>query len=333
MEANRVQRLPTLLDVARESQVCPKTVSRVINGENNVSQTTATRVQEAIASLGFHLNDNARSLRPGQRSRMVGLVIGDLGNPFYARLASGVEEVARAHGNLLLMSSSEEDANRERDVVIALCRRRVDGMMIVPTGDDHAYLGTSVGPGTPLVFIDRPVSESKGDVVVIENRLGACRGVNSLIERGHRRIAMIADNPLMYTAIERTAGYRDALTDAGIRANEDLIRVGAHDPDRAEEMALELLDRPDPPTAFFAGNNRICIGVLRAVTRSASNCEILGFDSVELIGAPVVRLSLLSYDAAELGRQAAQLLFDRLNGGASVGSRRVEIEPRLMQYA
>src|SRR5579862_1037021 len=204
-------RRPTLLDVARATQLSPKTVSRVINDEENVSPETAQRVRDAIDAIGFHRNESARSLRPGQRSNLIGLVIEDLANPFYGRLAAGVEEVARSKGNLLLISSSEVDGGRERDVVLALCRRPVDGMLLVPASADHRYLGPQIESGTPFVFVDRPISETHSDVVVIDNRDGAFRGVSKLIANGHRRIAMIGDIPELYTAQERLAGYLDAL--------------------------------------------------------------------------------------------------------------------------
>ena len=128
----------------------PKTVSRVINGAPRVSDGTAARVHKAIEDLDFHLNDVARSLRPGQRSHLLGLVIGDLANPFDAILAAGVEEVARKNHNLVLMSSSEGDAAREQELVIALRRRQVDGIMMVPTGTNQDYLETGAKGRNPL---------------------------------------------------------------------------------------------------------------------------------------------------------------------------------------
>jgi len=326
-------RRPTLLDVAREAQLSPKTVSRVINGEANVSVETAQRVRKAVDALGFHPNENARSLRPGQPSRLIGLVIGDLANPFYARMAAGVEEVARSQGNLVLMSSYEEDGDRERDVVQALCRRRVDGMLMVPTGTDHGYLLPHIQAGTPFVFVDRPVPEANSDVVVIHNHEGALRGVSALIEHGHRRIAMIGDDPKLYTAQERLAGYAEALRNAGIAFDDALVRMGAHDPERADRLVVELLGLENQPTAFFAANNRICVGVLRAISRLGVSPEVLGFDDLELLGVADVRLTLVRYDPADLGRRAARLLFDRLNGASEAPARQIQISPELVQHS
>ena len=328
-----MNRRPTLLDVAGRARVSPKTVSRVINGEPNVSADTTKRVRDAIEALGFHPNENARSLRPGQRSRLIGLVIGDLSNPFYARMASGVEEVARTRSNLVLMGSSEEDVERERDVVLALCRRRVDGMLMVPTGSDHAYVHSQIEAGTPFVFVDRPIEGNHNDAVVIDNREGARMGVANLIQRGHKRIGMIGDMPQLYTTRERMAGYCDALQAAGVPADQSLIRVGAHDPALAEQVTADLLGVTHPPTALFAGNNRICTGVLRVVTRQNATVDVLGFDDLELIGTPTVGLSLLRYDPADLGREAARLLFDRLNGAAVAPPRQVRITPELREVS
>jgi LacI family transcriptional regulator len=325
-----IGRRPTLIDVARESQLSPKTVSRVINGESNVSEEAARRVRAAINSLGFHPNENARSLRPGQRSKLIGLVIEDLGNPFYARLAAGVEEVARAHDNLVLMTSSEEDSQREREIVLALCRRRVDGLLMVPAGNDHRYLLPEINAGTPFVFVDRPAQELDSDVVVIDNRDGAFRGVSEFVRRGHTRIAIIGDTPGLYTAEERLAGYLDALRANAIHVDVELIRMGAHTPERAERITEELIAMDIPPTAIFASNNRICTGVLRSVSRATVRPEILGFDDLELVAFPGVKLWLLRYDPADLGRRAARLLFDRLDGAGGSPTRQVHITPELV---
>jgi LacI family transcriptional regulator len=203
------RRRPTLHDVARAAGVSPKTVSRVVNERAHVSGATTMRVRRAIDELGFRPNDIARSLRPGQRSNLLGLVIGDLANPFYAHVASGEEEVARARGYLTLISSTEEDPALERDLVNALCLRRVDGMLMVPAAEDHTYLLSEISAGTAFVFIDRPPSGLTADVVLIDNRAGAREAVRHLVAQGDRRMALIGDSPALFTAQERRLGYEE----------------------------------------------------------------------------------------------------------------------------
>lgn len=146
-------------DVAARAGVGLKTVSRVVNGESGVTPETERRVQEAIDALGFRRNDSARVLRKG-RTASVGLVLEDLADPFYGPLSRAVEEVARAHGALLINGSSAEDPDREQELALALCARRVDGLVIIPAGDDHRYLEPEIKAGVATVFVDRPAGGS-----------------------------------------------------------------------------------------------------------------------------------------------------------------------------
>src|SRR3954454_6803770 len=189
--------------VAERAGVSLKTVSRVINEEAGVAPETSARVTEAIAALGFHRNDLARSLRHGRSSATLGLIIEDVTNPFYSAVAEAVEKAARERGYLLITGSCEEDAELERELVTALLRRRVDGILIVPAGRDHSYLVRELGNGTPAVFLDRPPAGLVADCVLSDDRDGARAGVEHLIAQGHTRIACLSDTEDLYTARER----------------------------------------------------------------------------------------------------------------------------------
>lgn len=171
---------PTMKDVAARAGVGLKTVSRVVNGEAGVTPDTERRVQEAIEALGFRRNDSARVLRKG-RTASIGLVLEDLADPFYGPLNRAVEEVARAHGALLINGSSAEDPEREQELVLALCARRVDGLIVIPAGDDHRYLEPEIAAGVATVFVDRPAGKIDADMVFSDNFGGARDGVAHLI--------------------------------------------------------------------------------------------------------------------------------------------------------
>src|SRR3954465_4578996 len=156
-------------DVAHTAGVSLKTVSRVINAEAGVAPATAARVAEAIDALGFERNDLARTLRQGGSSAPLGLVIEDVANPFYATIAQAVEAAARDRGFLLITASAREDAERERELVSALLRRRVDALLIVPAGPDHRYLASS----SRAVFLDRPPLGIEADTVLLDDHGGA----------------------------------------------------------------------------------------------------------------------------------------------------------------
>lgn len=305
---------PRMRDVATEAGVSVKTVSRVVNSDPVVRPETAARVQAAIRRLGFRPDERARALRTGGQSRMLGLVIKDLANPFYSAIARGVEEVTRGRSELVITGSSDEDPVRERELALQLCERRVDGLLIVPSGDDHRYLLPELELGVQVVFIDRPPEKIEADTVLLDNVGGARAGVEHLIRLGHRRIALVADDMRIFTARERRRGFYAALADAGLEPDDELVRVDVHDAATAEHVTRELLALADPPTALFAANNRIVTGALRALAAAGLELALVSFDDLELADLLSLPVTAVSYDAAELGRRAAELLALRLEG-------------------
>jgi LacI family transcriptional regulator len=300
-------------DVARTAGVSLKTVSRVVNGEVNVAPGTAMRVTEAIEQLRFEPNDLARSLRRGHSSATLGLVIEDLGNPFYSAVAQAVEAAAREHGYLLITASGLEDAGRERELVTAMLRRRVDALVVVPAGTDHRYVSAARGH-VPVVFLDRPPGGFEADTVVHDNYGGARRAVEHLLKHGHTRIACVADSADLYTAGARVAGYRDALAAAGAAVDPVLIRTGNRDAAESQTAVEELLALADAarPTALFTANNRNTVGALRALAGSPRRAALVGFDDFEL--ADLVGVSIVRSQPALMGAEAAALVFARLAG-------------------
>ncbi|GHE74240.1 LacI family transcriptional regulator [Streptomyces longispororuber] len=319
---------PTMKDVAARAGVGLKTVSRVVNGEPGVTPDTERRVQEAIDALGFRRNDSARVLRKG-RTASIGLVLEDLADPFYGPLSRAVEEVARAHGALLINGSSAEDPEREQELVLALCARRVDGLVVIPAGDDHRYLEPEIAAGVATVFVDRPPGHIDADVVLTDSFGGARDGVAHLIAHGHRRIGFIGDQPRIHTAIERLRGYRAAMADAGIEVDEAWVSLGPTHPERVARAAEAMLAGPDPVTAIFTGNNRVTVTVVRVLAGRPRPVALVGFDDIELADLLSPGVTVVAQDAAQLGRTAAERLFRQLDG-ASGPPERVELPTRLI---
>ncbi|MCU4186717.1 LacI family transcriptional regulator [Acidiferrimicrobium sp. IK] len=306
---------PTIRDVAAAAGVSVKTVSRVVNHERDVAPATEARVQEAIARLGFRRDEAAANLRRLDRStRVVGLITEDLANPFYSQLAKAVEGVARSHGYLLTVASSDEDATTEREVLSALCERRVDGLIVVPTGTDHSFLTAELAGGLAAVFVDRPALEGRVDSVLAANAQGATTATEHLLAGGHRRIAFIGDNPEIFTAAERHRGYAEAMMAAGAGIDSDLVRQGPHDVAAGAAAFRSLMALPDPPTAVFAGNNRITLGVMRALAEQERSVAVVGFDDFELADMLRPAVTVVAQDIDAMGRTAAELLFRRLGG-------------------
>ncbi|GAA3490874.1 LacI family DNA-binding transcriptional regulator [Streptomyces cremeus] len=320
---------PTMKDVAARAGVGLKTVSRVVNAEPGVTPDTERRVKEAIDALGFRRNDSARVLRKG-RTASIGLVLEDLADPFYGPLNRAVEEVARAHGALLINGSSAEDPDREQELVLALCARRVDGLIVIPAGDDHRYLEPEMAAGVATVFVDRPAGRIDADVVRSDSFGGARAGVAHLIAHGHRRIGFIGDQPRIHTATERLRGYHVAMADAGLAVAPEWVALGSTRPERVRAAARTMLDAPhEPVTAVFTGNNRVTVTVVRVLAERERPVALVGFDDFELADLLVPGVTVVAQDAATLGRTAADLLFSRLDGAGGAPSH-VVLETRLV---
>lgn len=325
---------PTMRDVARTAGVSLKTVSRVVNGEEGVRPDTTEKVNAAIAALGFRRNDIARALRGGKRTRSLGLVIKDVANPFYSQIARGVEEIARAHDLLVISGCSDEDPARERHLIRSLCERRVDGLLVVPSGTDHRYLIPEINMGTPAVFIDRPPEDAlEGEVVLdtvlLDNAGGARAAVTHLVEHGHRRIACLSDLPDIFTARERLLGYEKAMREHGVTVDPSLVSAGQHDVGGAEAAMAGLLALADPPTAVFTGNNRLTVGALRAIQAAGSGTALVGFDDLELADMLATPVTVIAHQPAEMGRRAAELLWRRM-AGEDLPPQRVVLPTRLI---
>lgn len=320
------QRRSTMPDVARLAGVSIKTVSRVVNGEPNVSAKTNEAVLKAIEELKFRRNDLARNLRAGTSSRTIGLVIEDLSNPFYGAVARGVEEVAQEHGAMVITASSEEHAEREAELVAALVQRRVDGLLMVPASDDHRYLQPELAMGTPIVFLDRPPAKLKTDQVIFDNEGGAKRGVAQLLAQGHRRIAALSPGKSIYTTTQRMQGFRAAMAEAGATVDEALVAEDCQDPDGAERAAAAMLAMRRPPAAFFAANNRMTLGLIRALRQAQVRKPIVAFDDFELADVVPLPLTIIAGEPSEMGKRGAELLFERLESEGAVRPRRIVLQ-------
>ncbi|MBE1587083.1 LacI family DNA-binding transcriptional regulator [Nonomuraea angiospora] len=302
---------PTMKDVASAAGVALKTVSRVVNGEPGVHPATAERVRAAIERLGYSRNESAAVLRRG-RTATVGLVIEDVADPFYSGLSRAVEDVVIEHGCLLLSGSSSEEPLRERELVETFCARRVDGLIVVPAGEDHSYLRPELEAGTPVVFADRPPGAGiELDTVLADNLGGAGQAIRHLMGHGHSRIAFLGDDPGIFTAAERLNGYRQAL---GGLFDQRLVsmRTPSLEGVRADLARMFALD--DPPSALFTGNGRYTVTALRAL--AGRRVALVGFDDFELADLLTPGVSVVAQDPAWMGRVAAELLFRRLRGDA-----------------
>lgn len=326
-------RQPTIKEVAASAGVSPMTVSRTLAGGVNVRPDLQAKVLAAVKELGYFRNENARSLRPGQASGLIGVAITNLGNPYYGNFALGVEEVAAKHGKRIVLGNTGEDCGREAQLVADFIGRQVEGLVVVPSGGAAEHLRADRLGDTPIVLASRQVAGLDVDTVLLDDVGGAYQGTLSLLESGHTRIGFLGNVPSVSTGQRRYIGYEKALAERGISPDARLIQRDQQDVEAARSAMERLLDLPDAPTAIFSANNRNTIGALKEIgrrIRSGAGATgfpaIVSFDSFELSEMMPVPVTVIDSDARQLGREAAELLFARLQAADSHGpSRMIEL--------
>ncbi len=310
-------RRPTLRDVADIAGVSFKTVSRVVNGEAGVSSELVDRVEAAVADLGYRPDDRARHLRQGgARTGAIGFILVDVANPFFSSTLRGIEEVARSRGYLVLAGSNDGLESRENQLVEAFIARRVDGLIVVPSGAGVGALRTELDRGTPVVFLDLEPNDADVDLVRSDHHGGAKLGTEHLLAHGHTDIAFIGDDPTIFSAAARLQGFRDAMGEAGLRPPAHRIITGRHSSETWRTVIGDHLRMPAPPTAIFTAQNFITVGAAHALHDLELHHRIaqLGFDDIELGDIVDPPISVVPQEPLELGRRAAERLFSRIDG-------------------
>jgi len=322
-------------DVARLAGVSPATVSYVVNhGPRPVSPAARSRVLAAIAELGYCPDAIARSLKT-QRTDTVGIIISDMLNPYLAAVAQAAQDRLLQQNYSLLVANSSESPERELMWLELMRSRRIDGLILEPTGRNLPYLQTLAGAGRAphLVLIDRALPELDVDTVLMDN-IGAARAaVQHLIHLGHRRIALLGLPRELTPGGERLEGYRLALREAGLPLDPQLVSEGTFVAEQASELVGRLLDLRPAPTAVFACSNRLAHGVLQQIKarrlRMPDDIALVVFDEVDYYAWVTPSITSVEVSGAALGQQAVTCLHDRLNGEYAGPPRLLRIPYRL----
>ena len=314
--------MSTISDVAKLAGVSAMTVSRVINNSGYVGRATRSRVEAAIAELAYVPNALGRQLR-SKRTKMLALVLSDIMNPFFTTIARGVEDVARGHGFSVVFCNTDESEAEEARYLLMLVQRQVDGVLLVPASTSEKSLRMLSAHKMPVVVLDRRIRSRKADSVRSDSEAGARTLTRHLIDLGHRRIAMLTGRRSVSTSIDRVAGYRMAMAEAGLEVDDDLVRFGAYnlgDSNQADgsRMAREILAANPRPTAIFAANNFIAFGAIRAIheagLRMPDDISVVAFDDLPTAWLAEPFLTVVDQPAYEIGRRGAELLLARLDG-------------------
>ncbi|SDO51864.1 transcriptional regulator, LacI family [Nakamurella panacisegetis] len=314
MQSSPRARRATMTDVARAAQVSLKTVSRYVNGETNIDPVIGARIAEAIAALRFRRNMAAASIRPGQRSQLVGLIIEDVANPFYSALTRSVELALRAAGLLLLAASSEEDPVRFTRLIEQLIERRVDGLIVVAPSHPEPGWPELAREIPALVILDRFDDTIDADSIVGDDVGGGTAATELLVGSGARRIAFVGEALGLSTINGRYQGYLAALAAAGLTADPALVIDGVRTSDDVCTAVTELLRPGVQVDAFFAANNLASLGVLKAFRRLGISRPIVGYDDFESAALVQPAVTVVSHSVADMGRRSAELLLARIDG-------------------
>ncbi|GAA4636506.1 LacI family DNA-binding transcriptional regulator [Actinoallomurus vinaceus] len=302
-------------DVAAHAGVSVATVSRVLNDSPRVSAETREKVVTAMRALHYTPNGVARSLRT-EATRTLGLIIGDILNPFFAAMARAVEDEARAAGYTVVIGNADERPEQQDHYVRTLLEQRVDGLLICPTAEATPLVEDCVRYGSPLVFLDRTLPGMDVPAVRADGTAAIHDLVRHIQRLGHRRVAFISGPELLSTGRERTRAFLDAMRECGLDVRDEYLEAGDFQAASGRAIAARFLDLPEPPEVIFAGDNLMALGALDEIRarglRIPDDVALASFDDVAWFVHLDPPITAITQPAEELGRRAVRVLLERV---------------------
>ena len=325
-----------LLDVANAAGVSLRTASRVLNEDPRVASVTRQRVREAMLDLRFSPDAMARSLRAGTDTA-IGFVVESISDPFFAEVIDAVELEMSRHGRSVLVASTRRDPGWECDVIERMVQRRVAGLLLSPTGDDHSWLDPA---RVPVVLVDRPAPGLTADLVEIDDHRAAFDAAAHLVARGHQRIAYLGDTPAIPTSAARLRGFRDALAQHRIEVDERLVNCDCATSEAAARAVSALIagDRGTPgnpgtrpPTAILSATTRASLGVVPALHAARrTDVALIAFGDFPMADALRPAVTVVDHPGPEVGRVAAARLLARL-ASPGLPAERIQVPARIIE--
>ena len=307
----------TMRQIAARAHVSVGTVSHVINNTAGVREPVRRRVLEAIERLGYQPSLLARGLRRNQTT-IIGVIIPDISNPFFPLVVRGVEDIAYQNSYRLMLCNADNDAQKEQVYFDELRAYRMAGLIVIPSANSRLVAAAGTAGELPVICLDRCPEGWKGDSITVDNAEGAYQATRYLLGLGHRGIAAIAGQLHVTSAVERLKGFKRALRESGITIAPEYIQEGRFDRLSGYEKSLMLLQFSPRPTAIFAANDLVALGVLAAMRELGLRCpedvSLAGFDDLEIASFTNPALTTVAQPAYQMGARAAALLFERLRG-------------------
>lgn len=322
--------MATMREVAERAGVSAKTVSRVLRNDRYVSEGVRERVNAAVTELQYVPNMLAVSFRSG-RDAAIGVAVPDIADPFFAQIVQAVEAEARARHTAVIVTSLGYEAEHEQAAVEALLQRQVLGLISCPVSADQSYLAPWA-QRTALVFVDRAPAGIVADCVIEDDLGGARLATDHLLGHGHRRIAFIGDPAP--TTMQRLRGYTQALADAGVPFDQDLVYLGRGEPDIIDETLRRLTGLAAPPSAVFSSNARTTLSVVPALQRLAGDgLALVSFGDFPMAASLRPSVTVIDQNPAAVGRFAAERLFRRIDEPTKRLRRRTVLPVGLIERA
>lgn len=324
--------MATIKDVAALAGISYTTVSHVVNNSRPVSAHVRRKVESAIAELNYVPSAVARSLK-AQSTATIGLLVPNSVNPYFAELARGIEDCCERNGYCVILCNSDDDPQKQRNYLRVLLEKRVDGLVVASVGGDAALIDLLAAVRTPMVIVDRGLHEVSADLVCIDHEQGGYLATQHLLDLGHHDIACISGPQHTHVAQLRMDGYRRALGERGLRPAANRVMHSDFTSPGGYLAAVQLL-AAEPPSAIFAANDMIGLGVLRAAAeqgiRVPDELSVIGFDDIELSRYVYPALTTVGQRIGELGEIAAERLLARIAGSPGAAPTRHVIAPQIV---
>ncbi|MCW3489413.1 LacI family DNA-binding transcriptional regulator [Dethiobacter alkaliphilus] len=322
----------TTKDVAKKAGVSQATVSRVLNNYHYVGEKTRRKVTEAIAELGYQPNEIARSMAL-QKTSTLGLIVPDLTNPFYSEISKSIISRAKEFKYNVIVCNSDNSKALQDFYIDFLQQKRVDGIIMASVALEDENVEKMVRSGFPCIFCNRRLAMKTANFVSSDNKKGAKLAINHLLEKGHRKIAFISGPQTFSTAVERFAGYKEALKEQGVPIVAQFVRQGNYDKESGYHVTKELLALPERPTAIFASNDVMALSSMEAILDAGlqipEDIALVGYDDIDMSGHRRIELTTVAQQKDEVGRLAVDKLIETIKGGTDKPYH-VFLEPKLI---
>ena len=323
----------TIKDIAKKAGVSPAAVSKALNGQPDIGESTKARILKISRELGYTPNRIARSLVT-KGNKTVGVLIPDISTPIYPSIYKGINETAVKHGYTLLLGDTKRSLESERDYILTMMENRVSGLLVSPVSNSIDHLEEVVKGQIPIIYFGGKVNDSMENYVGINNYRGAILAMDHLVELGHKEIVMLCDDLVTKTRQDRVSGYRFVMKREGFEARVIVNEDGLKGRECGYHTTIKMLENNEKlPTAIFALNDLMAIGVMEALNENnfhiPRDISVIGYDDISFASLPMIGLTTVWQPKFKVGEMAMELLYNKLKNSSQEENRNIILEPEL----